>query len=656
MKRWINKDCVQSLGIAGGLAVESLLMIDAVIVCFGGFTPPAPAAGLLVFLMLLFFVLSRRKKKQMAAAAVGIPVVLGMVIVLGFACWKQFSSNAVYSVPDSGKNGIYGNRRVMVIVPHQDDELNILGGVLEEYVRYGSELYPVFITNGDYYQTADVRYQEALAVLDRIGVPEDHAVFLGYGDNWKEGGPHIYNAAPGAVAESRAGRKKTYGAEEHPAYREGRAYTIDNLTEDLKDVIQENMPDVIFCSDYDHHVDHKATTLLFDKVMGQILKEDPEYTPVVYKAYAYGTAWEAEKDYYRNNILSTKNPFGEPYGQRPAVYRWEDRVRFPVQGEGLSRSLMSAEGYALLSLHESQGAKLEAASVINGDKVAWQRYTDSLCLHAEITSTSGRAELLNDFMLIENDCLVDEHHQPYDGVWIPDQEDADKTVTVRLKEPADISAIVLYDHPSEEHNVRNVVITFDDGTAMETGPLDAGGAATSISVEKKNVTGFTVMLTETEGDQAGLTEIETFAQIPCREGRFLKLMDGDGNFAYDYRTGRDGYAEFRIYTHGDLPDVTSEHYAINTTGERGTASLEDGVIRVDCPAGEHMVLNVTCNAAGVSDSITIRNPGVLERGWTDLWQHMEEAVFSGYCKNLQGKLLIPSTLEKISYVIRHMGE
>lgn len=656
MKKWMNWNHLLTLGIAAALAAEILLLADAVIVFSGGRTSLVLAAGIFLVLFLLFFLLSRRKTKQMAAAAVGIPVLLGLIAVLGFFCWKQFSSNAAYNVSEAGKNQIYGDRTVMVIVPHQDDELNILGGVLEEYTRYESEVYPVFITNGDYYQAADIRYQEALAVLDRIGIPKDHAVFLGYGDNWQEGGPHIYNAEPGVTMESYAGRTETYGAAIHPAYREGRAYTIDNLTEDLKRAILEVSPDVIFCSDYDHHIDHKATTLLFDKVMGQILKENPEYTPIVYKAYAYGTAWEAEKDFYRDNILSTKNPFAEPYGQRPAVYRWGDRVRFPVQGEGLSRSLISSEGYALLSLHESQGANLEAASVINGDKVAWQRHTDSLCLHADMAATSGRAEFLNDFMLIENNNLVDAEHKPYDGVWIPAQEDSDKAIEVTLREKTDLSSVVLYDHPSEADNVLNAVITFDDGTVVETGPLDPGGAATLIPVEKKGIIGFRIALLETEGNAAGLSEVEAFVQRPEREGKFLKLMDMEGNFAYDYRTGRDGYAEFRIYTHGDLPEVTAENYSADTAWGKRTAVLEDGVVRVTCPAGESLVLNVTCNAAGVSDTITVRNPGVVERVWTDLWQRVEEEVFSRYCKNLQGNLLIPSTLEKISYVIRHFGE
>ena len=36
----------------------------------------------------------------------------------------------------------------MVIVPHEDDDLNLVSGVIEKYVENGSEIYTVFATNG----------------------------------------------------------------------------------------------------------------------------------------------------------------------------------------------------------------------------------------------------------------------------------------------------------------------------------------------------------------------------------------------------------------------------------------------------------------------------------------------------------------------------
>lgn len=652
MNLYIRKKRLMPLCAGAVLGMELLLLADAVAVLLGRLIPDIGFAVLWVVLTIGAAALLHWKTKRILAMACILPMVLAAVLSCGYLGWRSFSSNAGYEFPDAGKNQIFGGRKVMVVVPHQDDDLNILGGAIEEYARYGSEIYAVYVTNGDYVEWTETRYREALAVFDSLGVSADHVIFLGYGDSWQEGGPHIYNAEPGTVMTSHIGRTETYGTRLHPAYREGRAYTIDNLQEDLKGVILEYRPEVIFCSDYDHHIDHKFTTLLFDKVMGQLLKENPDYTPVVYKAYAYGTAWEAEPDYYADNILSTQDPFAEPYSQKPAVYRWEDRIRFPVNGAGLSRSLVGSDSYRLLSLYESQGAQVMAAAAINGDKVAWQRHTISQCLHGQITASSGNAELLNDFMLIENDDLVDESRLPYDGVWIPDPQDEEKKVSVTLKEAADLVQIVLYDHPSEEHNVLNAVIAFADGAVLETGPLDPGGAATVISVDRSAVSSFEIMLKETEGALAGLTEIEAFSQTPGQDGRFIKLTDGNGNFLYDFCTAPDGHAELSLYVHGDLPELTEEAYHLGISGGTGSAVLVNGVIRVSCPPGEGFALNITCDAAGVSDTVYVRNPGALARLWSDFWQNVEKTVFLRYSAGGHKELFLSRLWNKAFYVMR----
>lgn len=654
MKKWITGKNILSLCVSGILALEVLMLMDTVTVFRGGETALAVAAGIGVLLTVAFLLLSRRFLRQLTVIMVALPVAVAVLTAGSVMCWRQFSAKAGYEAADAGKNQIYGDRKVMLIVPHQDDDLNILGGVLEEYVRYGSELYPVFVTNGDFFGKAEERYQEAIRVFETIGVPEENLVFLGYGDSWNPEGPHIYNAEPGVVMESYFGRTETYGTAVHPAYREGREYTIDNLMEDMGAVILEYRPDVIFCSDYDHHEDHKALTMLFEKVMGTLLKENPEYKPVVYKAYAYGTAWEAEPDFYADNILSTQNVFGQDYNQQPAVYRWEDRTRFPVKGEGLSRSLISAEGYKLLDMYTSQDADLQATRVVNGDKVAWRRYTDSLCLDAQIEVTSGNGRLLNDFMLIENHDLMDKDRMPYDGVWIPEAQDSEKTAVAVLSEEGSVHSVVLYDHPSEEHNVLNALLCFDDGTQMETGPLDPGGAATVIVVDKENVSSFSIVLKDVQGENAGLSEVEAFAHKPGRNGRFIKLMDQHENFLYDYLMPRNGQAELSVYVHGDLPEVTAADYLVEISGEQGTAVLENGKISVTCPDGEDFVLTVTCLETDVSDSIYIRNPGRLERRWETFWQKAEAAVFIRYSMAEQKRLLVCSIPEKIAYVIKHL--
>lgn len=627
------------------LAGEITVLADLAVAWQGIETQRSAFFGCFVLLTLVFFCVPWLTGKRLMIASVGVPVGIAAIAAAGFLFWKSFSADAVYQDVDSGKEQLYAGRRVMLIVPHEDDEINVLGGVMEEYVKYGSRVYPVFVTNGDYSGLAEARFAEALAVAEYIGIPEENVIFLGYGDRWQEDGPHIYNGEPGTVVTSHNGRTETYGTQAHGAFREGRAYTSDNLLEDMEDVILTYRPDVIFCSDYDHHIDHRATTLVFEKAMGNILKENADYRPLVFKGYAYKTAWYAQSDYYVTNILSTQNVFGEPHWQKPEVYRWEDRVRLPVGSGTLSRSICSSEVFQTLALHASQDAHSQASRVINGDRVVWQRDTNSLCYGAQITVSSSSAELLNDFMLIDNFDLVDEAHMPYDGTWIPDGTDEEKSAVVDLEEAVDVFEVVLYDNPSETDNVLNAAIIFDDGTLISTGPLDPGGAATRIPVEMTDVKSFTVKLVETEGLRAGLTEIEAFAEAGEDAFRFIKFMDEAGNFAYDYWLDSDGESGFFLYAYGDMP----ESYAIDWDNDNCTVTMKGSLLMVNLPVGESAVLTAECEGTGISDSIIVRNPNWFQRLRCVVCQWMEETFLQGYYDGRHWKSMTYEILDILRY-------
>ena len=604
------------------LAGEITVLADLAAAWFGVYFTRLAFLGCFTVWLLLFLCIRWFTGKRLICISVALPAVLALAAALVLLFWKSFSPGGIYRDVDQGKEELYAGRRVMLIVPHEDDEINVLGGVMEEYVKYGSQVYPVFVTNGDYSGSAETRYAEAMAVADFIGIPEENVTFLGYGDQWAENGPHIYNAAPGEVVTSYAGKNQTHGTQVKSAYREGRDYTIDHLLEDLADVILTCRPDTIYCSDYDIHIDHKATTLVFEKVMGKILKENPEYRPEVYKGFAYTASWYSVSDYFVPNIHSTVNVFMPPLNQQPAVYRWEDRIRLPVRADTLSRSIRSSGTYRTLELHESQHAVSQADRVINSDRVVWKRETNSLLYNAAITVSSSNAKLLNDFMLLENNNLVEESRMPFDGVWVPEAWDTERTVTVAFPEPVDISCMVLYDNPSEEHNVLNAVIRFADGTGVNTGALDAGGAATVISVEKRDVTTMTVILTETEGELAGLTEIEAYQETPEETLAYIKLMDADENFVYDYWTDRKGSTELQLYTSGN---VGGNGYSVSWDNEKCSAAIqENGIISVNCPDGEEMVLTVSCEESGISDSVYLSNPGIFKRLQCYLGQRIEE--------------------------------
>lgn len=49
-------------------------------------------------------------------------------------------------------------QKVLVIIPHEDDEINVAGSVMYSYVQKGADVYCVFTTNGDYSFTAEKEY------------------------------------------------------------------------------------------------------------------------------------------------------------------------------------------------------------------------------------------------------------------------------------------------------------------------------------------------------------------------------------------------------------------------------------------------------------------------------------------------------------------
>lgn len=629
-----------SMVLAGELAVVA----DTVSVLNGRALSVAKFGVLfLVLFAVIHLVPFVRKRIRNAGVIV---VTAGAVLLLaGIGCWKTVSNSVVYAGADMGKAELYGEKSVLLLVPHQDDDINVLGGVIEEYRKYGSEVTVVFSTNGDYDGLQEIRFQEAIDALDAMGVPEESVIFLGYGDMWAEGGAHLYNAEPGVTMTSAYGRQKTYGTSVKGVWREGADYTIENFLQDIEAVILEYRPDVIYCVDYDYNLDHKALSMAFEKVMGKILKET-DYRPLVFKGYAYNSAWEAVPDFYEDNLLSTQNVYDPAYPWNPPVYHWMERTRLPVQAEALSRSVISSRIHKALAMYESQNANLFGSRIINSDKVFWQRDTTSVTYGAEVSTSSGNAELLNDFMLLECGDIVG-LRKPYDGAWTPETADPEKSATICFDAPQDIRSIVLYDNPDPEHNVKNARITFPDGSSVETGPLNITGAANRIEVDKTGIHSLTVTILEGEGE-AGLTEIEVFEEKQQDALKYVKIMDAEENFLYDYWIDPSGSQSFGLYTSG-LEDL---EFTVTCDNDRCDAAWQNGQLTVQCPTGEQCVVTVETGEDGVADSVMIRNPGALQRKWIRFWLQCEEKVmYLCETKLIHKRIFLWRVMDKIADVL-----
>ena len=647
MKKHRIVNCLQVMFFSAMLACELAVLLD-VFVVFRGSALGVKKFLLLVTVLFFLIVLPWIGKKIRVILATSIAFLLCVPLLVSFLCWKTASDDAVYHAVDNGKKELYAGHRVMLFVPHQDDDINVLGGVMEEYVKYGSEVYVVFSTNGDYHDLADVRLREAVSVMGAVGIPEENVIFLGYGDGWDPKGCHLYNTEPDKAIRSAVGYAKTYGIQGHEAYREGQLYTLRNFLNDIESVILEFKPDLIYCVDWDSHADHRALSLSFEKVMGKILKEDPDYRPEVLKGYAYSSAWLSVDDFYADNLLSTQNVFEEPLMQQPRVYRWQDRIRMPVHAEGLSRSILSGGQSELLRLYSSAFAITQGTRIINSDKVFWERSTESLCHQAQVQTSSGEARYLTDFMLLESNDLMAGPHIYCDGIWVPEQSDEEKRIDVSFLEPVDIGRIVLYDHPDPEINVLNARILFEDGTSIETGALDPEGAATTIEFDRKTGSSLVIELTELQGE-AGLTELEAFTDQKCQEPRFVKIMDENENFAYDYWIAPEGEQLFRLYVSG----MADESFKVSCDGDACDAKLEESGLWVRCPKGKNCIVTVSSEDGSCSDSVYISNPSRTKRQWKQFWLNLEEPVFE-LCrtKEIHDRLIVGRVLQKVLAIIQ----
>lgn len=545
------------------------------------------------------FALRGFTRRARRIAALSLAGAAALALLGGFAAWRLSLPAAAYKTPETEPKVFFAGQRVLAVVPHEDDDANLLTGVLEEYTAAGSEVYVVFVSTGDAAGRGEERVYEAVRSLALSGVPEENVIFLGYGDSIPDDGIHIYNAAPNAVTPSLSGRTETHAAPNHEAYREGTPYTHENLLADLRGVIEEIRPGVIFCTDYDENIDHRAVSLFFDEALGEILAAAPDYDPVVLKGFAYSTAFHAPADFFDSvNILSTVCPGSER--MENGVYLWADRVRLPVDGGGLSRSLYACRGFAAAEEYESQKLWRMTPRIINGDKVFWQRCTGSLLYGAAVRVSSGNGAELNDFRLLHSSDLAG-GAPPQEAAWVPESGDAVREAEFSFP-AADVTEIRLYDAPSPEDNVLAAEIVFPSGNRYEVRNIDPAG--TAVAVDEPDCGGFTVRLLETEGSAAGLTEIEAYAGAHDALPRLLKLTDADGNFVYDYRlSGAETGAVFSLYALGASGDMAD--YTVTCTGDGCAAEVRNDRLYVSCPRGRSCTVTMSDETGTLSDSVYV---------------------------------------------------
>ena len=71
------------------------------------------------------------------------------------------------------------HKSVMVIVPHQDDEINLAGATIRNLVDHGITVYILFCITCDLLEPPAVRVAEGIHSCRLLGVPDENILFLG---------------------------------------------------------------------------------------------------------------------------------------------------------------------------------------------------------------------------------------------------------------------------------------------------------------------------------------------------------------------------------------------------------------------------------------------------------------------------------------------
>lgn len=191
---------------------------------------------------------------------------------------------------------------IMVMIPHQDDEVLLCGGVLYQAKKLGLDIKAVIVTNGDCgcsdQSKGQMRLRETIRGMQTLGIGEQDMIFLGYADTgmprqesflWK-----LYQEKDQKKVIASDCGNTTYALPEKEEYHkevygEHAVYTREMVKEDLRSVLFQYRPACIFTtSEEDTHGDHAGLYLFLREILKELEKED--YHPEVFCGLVHSQA------------------------------------------------------------------------------------------------------------------------------------------------------------------------------------------------------------------------------------------------------------------------------------------------------------------------------------------------------------------------------
>ncbi len=433
-------------------------------------------------------------------------------------------------------------KTILIVVPHPDDELNIIGGILPSLVK-NNKVFVVYGVNGDYYNFVATRFSEAIKAMKVFGIDKNDIYFLGYPDQSYTENAHMYTYDKKKPFLSKSGHIRTYGSKRNKEWcylehKKHRTYFIENLQYDLMELIDKKRPNVIFSIDLDFHPDHIMMSLSLEKVLGKIIKCDKDYRPLLLKAFAYEHSYYGKKDLFTFNNQSHFNLSKNGEILSNPYYRINDVIRLPLNKKCCSSNLLFNPFFKSISKYRSQNLMSFTESIINNDHPFFQRRIDSLLLlsDVDISASSGDPRYLNDFLLCDSSNIMHGNKKKiiYDlGIWQPSHDDVNATIKITFSNFKKISSIFFYHGLKSESHIKNIELVLKGEKNILSKKYNLSelcGYNNKISVISFNkdliVNEIEIKILDTK-IQNGFSEIEVFESSQFKDVKLIKLTLND---------------------------------------------------------------------------------------------------------------------------------
>lgn len=435
--------------------------------------------------------------------------------------------------------GISSGKRILVLAPHEDDEMLMAGGIMKRGIEVGDEVKVALATNGDYNgkESGEGRIIEAINALGKIGLDKENILFMGYADTGGLGGAQtyqdsflykLYTADDQEVLSSRWGNQYTYGNESikqdyhYEKTGEHAVYTRENFLKDLESIISEYEPtDIYVPSRYDMHFDHAYFDLFAIEAIQNVQKAKTDYNPTLHESIIHSCAGDSNWPTVNSDdkgLLALDMPKGL---EELTMFKWDERENVNVPYSMRQMPFAYNLKDQALRLYTSQYYDY-IGSFAKVNEIFWTRDFSSFAKDATVTASS---QLVNSDKKIDQSAVkvIDgvrdglaaglpyEHPRYPHAEWVTETEREGAWINLEFEEEKDISKIVLYDRPNAEDQILSGKLIFDDGTEELVGELPNDGSPLEIQTNKKSKNiKFVITSVSDTTKQTGLAEIEVY--------------------------------------------------------------------------------------------------------------------------------------------------